>query len=166
MSSTEYLQEFCAELELMMDGHGTRHAISTTRAGQLEIRLGAGDWYWAAQVALDDDPVKAAQAAAEAERYFPPVSDRRTCRVAPRDGLNGYPSRCSTLQRAPQGLGGRAAITAAANQEKKSMNERLNVRLGNPVVMFFWSFAMLLTGVVTGEHGHPRASTRWPPVPS
>jgi hypothetical protein len=28
------------------------------------------------------------------------------------------------------------------------MNEKLNVRLGSPVVMFFWSFAMLLVGIV------------------
>lgn len=35
------------------------------------------------------------------------------------------------------------------------MNEKLNVRLGNPVVMFFWSFAMLLVGVTICEHWHP-----------
>jgi len=35
------------------------------------------------------------------------------------------------------------------------MNEKLNVRLGNPVVMFFWSSAMFLTGIVTGVYGHP-----------
>ena len=35
------------------------------------------------------------------------------------------------------------------------MNEKLNVRLGNPAVMFFWSFAMLLTGIVIGAHWHP-----------
>jgi hypothetical protein len=35
------------------------------------------------------------------------------------------------------------------------MNEKLNVRLGNPVVMFFWSFAMLLTGIVIGAHWQP-----------
>ena len=35
------------------------------------------------------------------------------------------------------------------------MNEKLKVRLGNPVVMFFWSFAMLLTGIVIGAHWHP-----------
>jgi hypothetical protein len=34
------------------------------------------------------------------------------------------------------------------------MNEKLNVRLGNPVVMFFWSFAMLLAGIVIGEYWH------------
>lgn len=35
------------------------------------------------------------------------------------------------------------------------MNEKFNVRLGNPVVMFFWSFAMLLAGIVIGAHWHP-----------
>jgi hypothetical protein len=71
VNPNEYLQKFFAELERLTDGHGTRHAISTTRTGQLEVRLGAGDWYWAAQVALDDDPIEAAQRVAKAERYFP-----------------------------------------------------------------------------------------------
>jgi hypothetical protein len=71
MDPNEYLLKFFAELQLLVDGHGTRHAISTTRTGQLEVRLGAGDWYWAARVTLDDDPVKAAQAVAKAEKYFP-----------------------------------------------------------------------------------------------
>ena len=35
------------------------------------------------------------------------------------------------------------------------MTDKLNVRLGNPVVMFFWSFAMLLAGIVVGAHWHP-----------
>jgi hypothetical protein len=35
------------------------------------------------------------------------------------------------------------------------MNERLNVRLGNPMTMFFWSFAMLLIGDVIGAYWHP-----------
>jgi hypothetical protein len=35
------------------------------------------------------------------------------------------------------------------------MNEKLNVRLGNPVVMFFWGTAMLLAGIGLGEHWHP-----------
>jgi hypothetical protein len=71
MNSNEYLQKFFAELERLVDGHGTRHAISMTRTGQLEVRLGAGDWYWAVQVVLDDDPVEAAQRVARADRYFP-----------------------------------------------------------------------------------------------
>ena len=71
MNPNEYLQKFFLELERLVDGHGTRHAISTTRMGHLEVRLGAGDWYWAAQVALEDDPIKAAQSVAMADRYFP-----------------------------------------------------------------------------------------------
>jgi len=71
MNPNEYLLKFFAELERLVDGRGTRHAISTTRTGQLEVRLGAGDWYWATQIALDDDPVKAAQAVAHAEKYLP-----------------------------------------------------------------------------------------------
>ena len=71
MNPNEYLLKFFAELERLVDGHGTRHAISTTGTGQLEVRLGAGDWYWATQIALDDDPVRAAQEVANARRYFP-----------------------------------------------------------------------------------------------
>jgi hypothetical protein len=35
------------------------------------------------------------------------------------------------------------------------MSEKLHVRLGNPMVMFFCSFAMLLVGIVIGEYRHP-----------
>ncbi|MGO9435938.1 MAG: hypothetical protein ACLP00_16810 [Terracidiphilus sp.] len=35
------------------------------------------------------------------------------------------------------------------------MDEKLNVRLGNPVVMFFWSSAMFLAGVTVGVYWHP-----------
>jgi hypothetical protein len=35
------------------------------------------------------------------------------------------------------------------------MNDKLNVRLGNPMVMFFWSFAMLLVGIAIGGYWHP-----------
>ena len=35
------------------------------------------------------------------------------------------------------------------------MNEKLNVRLGNPVVMFFWSSAMFLAGIIVGVYWHP-----------
>lgn len=69
MNPNEYLQKFIAELESLTSRH--RHAIATTRTGQLEVRLGAGDWYWAAQVVLDEDPIEAAQSVAKAERYFP-----------------------------------------------------------------------------------------------
>lgn len=71
MNPNEYLMKFFAELERLVDGHGTRHAISTTRTGELEIRLGAGDWYRATQVPLYDDPVRAAQAVADSDTYFP-----------------------------------------------------------------------------------------------
>jgi len=71
MNPNDYLKKLLRVLERLVDGHGTRHAISTTSTGQFEIRLGAGDWYWAAQIVFDDDPVLAAQAAAHAERYFP-----------------------------------------------------------------------------------------------
>ncbi len=71
MNPNEYLLKFFAELERLVDGHGTRHAISTTPTGRLEVRLGAGDWYWAAQVALVDDPITAAQVVVSAEKYFP-----------------------------------------------------------------------------------------------
>jgi len=71
MNPNEYLKKFFAELERLVEGHNTRHAISTTRTGGLEIRLGAGDWYWVTQVELNDDPVRAAQEVANAQRYFP-----------------------------------------------------------------------------------------------
>ena len=35
------------------------------------------------------------------------------------------------------------------------MNEKLILRLDNPLMMFFWSAAMLLAGIVVGEHWHP-----------
>jgi hypothetical protein len=35
------------------------------------------------------------------------------------------------------------------------MDEKLNVSLGNPMVMFFSSFAMLLVGILIGEHCRP-----------
>lgn len=71
MNPNEYLLKFFKTLEREIDGHGTRHAVSTSRLGHLEVRLGAGDWYWATQIELDDDPVKAARAVAKAEKYFP-----------------------------------------------------------------------------------------------
>jgi hypothetical protein len=71
MNLNQYLTKFLAELEHLADGHGTRHAISTTHTGQLEVRLGADDWYWAVCVTLDNDSVKTAQRVSRAERYFP-----------------------------------------------------------------------------------------------
>ena len=35
------------------------------------------------------------------------------------------------------------------------MNEKLNVRLGNPIVMIFWSSAMFLAGIAIGVYWHP-----------
>jgi hypothetical protein len=35
------------------------------------------------------------------------------------------------------------------------MYEKFNVRLSHPVVMSFWSFAMLLAGIVVGALWHP-----------
>lgn len=35
------------------------------------------------------------------------------------------------------------------------MNEKISLRLENPVTMFLLSSAMLLTGVVIGAHWHP-----------
>jgi len=43
MNANEYPLKLFAELERLVDGHGTRHAISTASTGQLEVRLGAGD---------------------------------------------------------------------------------------------------------------------------
>jgi len=71
MNPNEYLLKFFAELECLVDGHGTRHAVSTTVDGTLEIRLGAGDWYRAVQIVLDEDPIKAAHDVAKAETYWP-----------------------------------------------------------------------------------------------
>ena len=48
MNPNEYLLKFFAEFERLIDGHGTRHNLSTTRAGELEVCIGAGDWYRAA----------------------------------------------------------------------------------------------------------------------
>ena len=71
LNPNDYLQKFFTELERLVDGHGTRHTISLTATGRLEVRLGAGDWYWATQVTLDDDPIEAAQSVANAQKYFP-----------------------------------------------------------------------------------------------
>ena len=73
MNPNEYLLKFFAELQRLVDGHGTSHAISTTLTCALEIRLGAGDWYRATQVELDEDPIKAAQDVARAKTYWPDV---------------------------------------------------------------------------------------------
>jgi len=71
MKLNQYLTIFFTELERLVNGHGTRHAISTNRSGALEVRLGNGDWYRAAQIVLDEDPLRAAQDVADAETYMP-----------------------------------------------------------------------------------------------
>jgi hypothetical protein len=48
-----------------------RHAVSTSQSGALEVRFGAGDWYRAAQIELNDDPIKAAKDVANSETYRP-----------------------------------------------------------------------------------------------
>jgi hypothetical protein len=71
MNPNEYLLKFFAELQRVVDDHGTRHTVSTTRTGALEVRLGAGDWYRATQIVLDEDPIKAARDVASSETYWP-----------------------------------------------------------------------------------------------
>jgi hypothetical protein len=38
-------QAFLIELERFIPSGGTRHMLSTTRRGELEIRVGCDDWY-------------------------------------------------------------------------------------------------------------------------
>ena len=71
MNPNEYLVKFFAELERLVDGHGTRHAITTDFSGKVVIHIGAGDWYREATVELDPDPVRAAEAATRAETIWP-----------------------------------------------------------------------------------------------
>ena len=71
MNPNEYLLKFFAELERLVDGHDTRHVVSSAHCGALEIRLGAGDRYRATQIVLDEDPIKAARDVAKAETYWP-----------------------------------------------------------------------------------------------
>ena len=71
MNPNEYRLKFSAELERLIDGHGAHHAASTAQTGALEFRLGACDWYRAAQIALDEDSTKAAEDVANSETYSP-----------------------------------------------------------------------------------------------
>jgi hypothetical protein len=71
MNPNQYLNEFFGELERLVDGHGTRHAVSTTRIGELEVRLGNGDWYRATRIGLEGGPIQAALDMARAETYWP-----------------------------------------------------------------------------------------------
>ncbi len=52
-------------------------------------------------------------------------------------------------------LRGRPAGRALHPKKGKTMNEKLNVRLGNPLVMFYWASAMFLSGIFVGIHWHP-----------
>lgn len=64
------LKKFCTELERLIDGHGTHHAIHKS-SGATRGTPGRGHWYWATQVPLDDDPVQAPQAVAGSDTNFP-----------------------------------------------------------------------------------------------
>jgi hypothetical protein len=50
---------------------GTRHMISTTKNGGLEIRIGNGDWYLISTGAINHaDPIEAASSVAQAPSYW------------------------------------------------------------------------------------------------
>lgn len=64
MNPTEYIARF-------LPGNGTRHMISTTPDGQLEIRIGSGDWYRISAGRIDDpDPIRAAEKIAAAPTHW------------------------------------------------------------------------------------------------
>jgi hypothetical protein len=68
---TEYLAKFFAELERLVPNHGTRHMISTTKDGKLEMRIGAGDWYRISDGTIEDpNPITAARSVAEAPSHW------------------------------------------------------------------------------------------------
>lgn len=57
MNPAEFILCFLMELERLVPGQGTRHMISTTDEGKLEIRIGSGDWYRVSDGVTDDpDP--------------------------------------------------------------------------------------------------------------
>jgi hypothetical protein len=71
MNPAEYMRRFLLELERLVPNRGTRHMISTTADGQLEIRIGSGDWYRISDGAIDDpDPELAAGKIAEAPTHW------------------------------------------------------------------------------------------------
>jgi hypothetical protein len=71
MNPAEYMLHFLMELERLMPGRGTRHMISTTTNGQLEIRIGSGDRYRVSDGVIDDpDPVRAARKIAAAPAHW------------------------------------------------------------------------------------------------
>lgn len=71
MNPAEYVLRFLMELERLLPGKGTRHMISTTPDGQLEIRIGSGDWYRISDgVLVDPDPLRAAEIIANAPAHW------------------------------------------------------------------------------------------------
>jgi hypothetical protein len=67
----EYLVKFLLELERLVPNRGTRHMISTTEDGKLEIRIGAGDWYRISEGTIDNpDPIEAARCVAAAPVHW------------------------------------------------------------------------------------------------
>lgn len=71
MSPIEYILRFLLELERLVPGKGTRHMISTTPDGRVEIRIGSGDWYRISDGIIDDpDPIRAAEKIATAPAHW------------------------------------------------------------------------------------------------
>jgi hypothetical protein len=71
MNPVEYILRFLMQLERLVPGRGTRHMISTTPDGQLEIRIGCGDSYQISEAVIDDpDPVRAAEQIAAAPTHW------------------------------------------------------------------------------------------------
>ena len=66
----DYLVKFLLELERLVPNRGTRHMISTTECGKLEIRIGAGNWYRISEGAINNpDPIAAARSVALAPSH-------------------------------------------------------------------------------------------------
>ena len=87
MSITEWLENDFAGLERLVDNRGTRHMLSTSRDGKLEIRIGTGDWYTIADARLNSDSIQSAWLAALAPRRHSPESEREC--PHPAAGMNG-----------------------------------------------------------------------------
>ena len=82
MNPNDYWKQFFAGLERLVDGHGTRHAVSTAKTGELEFRLENGEWYRGTQIALDDEPIQAARDVARQKPIGLPPSDPVLVRAA------------------------------------------------------------------------------------
>jgi len=87
MSITEWLEAYFAEHEHLIDNRGTRHMLSTSRDGKLEIRIGMGDWYAIAGARLNSDLIQSARSAALAPRRYSPESEREC--PHPPTGMSG-----------------------------------------------------------------------------